>query len=114
TLRAYQLVPGDASGKLIYHNRTYDTIGHTTFYDVRHIKAQTYLWPEWLKSVKLNRIKEVLAEKGKTQVWLAEQLDLDFQTVNRWCNQRKQPSLEYIFEVARLLKVSPRELIKEP
>lgn len=63
------------------------------------------------QKLKLNRIKEALAEKGKTQVWLAEQMDLDFQTVNRWCNQRKQPSLERLHEIAALLKCSVKDLV---
>jgi putative transcriptional regulator len=60
---------------------------------------------------KLNRIKEVLAEQGKTQIWLAEQLDRDFQTVTRYVNNHRQPTLDTIFAIAKVLKVNPRDLI---
>jgi DNA-binding XRE family transcriptional regulator len=63
------------------------------------------------QKLKLNRLKEVLAEKGKTQVWLCQQLDLDYVTVNRWCNQKRQPSLEWLHEIAALLKCSVRDLV---
>ena len=59
----------------------------------------------------LNRIKEVLEEQGKTQTWLAEKLDKDFVTVTRYVNNHRQPSLEVLFDVARVLKVNPKELI---
>lgn len=60
---------------------------------------------------KYNRIREVLASQGRTQTWLAEQLDLDFVTVTRYVNNHRQPSLPILFEIAKALKVSPRELI---
>jgi len=60
---------------------------------------------------KLNLIKEVLEEQGKTQTWLAEKLDKDFVTVTRYVNNKRQPTLETLFEIAKILRVSPRELI---
>lgn len=61
----------------------------------------------------MNRIKEVLAEQRKTQTWLAEQLDMEFRSITRWCNNDAQPSLENIFKTAKVLGVSPRLLIPE-
>lgn len=58
-----------------------------------------------------NRIKEVLEDRGKSQTWLAEQLDLDFQTVTRYVNNNRQPTIATIFEIAKALKVNPKELI---
>lgn len=60
---------------------------------------------------KYNRIKEVLEEKGLTQTWLAEQLDLDFQTITRYVNNYRQPGIAVLFEIAEVLKVNPRELL---
>lgn len=60
---------------------------------------------------KYNRIKEVLEEKGLSQTWLAEQLDLDFQTVTRYVNNKRQPSIPVLFEVARVLRVRVGELL---
>lgn len=59
----------------------------------------------------MNRIKEVLEEKGVKQTWLAEKLGRSFSIVNAYVCNRRQPSLELLFEIARLLQVEPRELI---
>ena len=54
-----------------------------------------------------NRIKEVLEERGIKQTWLAERLGKSFCIV---CN-RRQPSLDVLFEIAQILNVDPKELI---
>jgi len=59
----------------------------------------------------MNRIKEVLEEKGVKQTWLAEKLGRSFSIVNAYVCNRRQPSLELLFEIARLLQVEPKELI---
>jgi putative transcriptional regulator len=58
-----------------------------------------------------NRIKEALAEKGKTQVWLAGQLDVEFLTVTRYANNVRQPSLEVLYDIADVLGVDPCDLL---
>jgi transcriptional regulator with XRE-family HTH domain len=58
-----------------------------------------------------NRIKEVLESQHKSQTWLAEQLDLDFQTITRYVNNNRQPTLARLFEIAKVLKTNPKELI---
>lgn len=60
---------------------------------------------------KYNRIKDVLMAQGKTQTWLAEKLDRDFITITRYCNNHRQPSLATLFEIAKLLKTNPKELL---
>lgn len=59
----------------------------------------------------MNRIKEVLQEKGIKQTWLAEKLGKSFNIVNDYCNNRRQPSLEILFEMSRLLNVNPKDLL---
>jgi len=59
----------------------------------------------------MNRIKEVLEEKGVKQTWLAEKLGKSFSIVNAYVCNRRQPSLEILFEIAALLQVEPRELL---
>lgn len=59
----------------------------------------------------MNRIKEVLEEKGIKQTWLAERLGKSFSIVNAYMCNRRQPSLELLFEIAKLLQVDPKELI---
>ena len=58
-----------------------------------------------------NCIKEILEAQGKSQTWLAEQLDMDFQTIARYVNNRRQPTLERLFEIAKTLKVNVKDLI---
>lgn len=59
----------------------------------------------------MNRIKEVLEEKGLTQTWLSEKLGKSYNMVNSYAQNRRQPSIEILFDIAKLLKVSPRELL---
>ncbi len=43
--------------------------------------------------MKLNRIKEVLDEKGISQTWLAKKLNKSFNSVNAYVCNRTQPNL---------------------
>lgn len=61
----------------------------------------------------MNRIKEVLEEKELTQTWLSEKLGKSYNMVNSYVQNRRQPSLEILFRIAKLLKVSPKDLINE-
>ena len=60
----------------------------------------------------LNRIKVVLAEKQRTNKWLAEQLDKGEATISKWCTNRTQPSLETLVEIANVLQVDVKELLQ--
>lgn len=59
----------------------------------------------------INRLKIVLAEKDRTNKWLAEKLGKSRTTVSRWCRNDMQPSLETLTEVADALDVDIRELL---
>lgn len=59
----------------------------------------------------MNRIKEVLEEKGIKQTWLAEKLGKSFSIVNSYVCNRRQPSLETLFQIAEILGVDAGELI---
>ena len=59
----------------------------------------------------MNRIKEVLESKGIKQTWLAEQLGKSFNMVNSYAQNRSQPSLEVLYQIAVLLNVEARELL---
>lgn len=61
----------------------------------------------------MNRIKEVLEEKGIKQTWLAEQLGRSYNMVNSYVQNRKQPKLEILYEIARILDVEAKELLVE-
>lgn len=61
----------------------------------------------------LNRLKVVLAEKGKTNKWLSEQLKVSPSTVSKWCTNTAQPDLETLVEISKMLKVSILELLRK-
>ena len=61
----------------------------------------------------MNRIKEVLEERGIKQTWLAERLGKSFCIVNSYVCNRRQPSLDVLFEIAKILNVNPKELIED-
>ena len=60
----------------------------------------------------MNRIKIVLEEKGIRQTWLADKLGKSFNTVNGYVQNRQQPRLEVLNEIAKILDVSMKDLIK--
>ena len=61
---------------------------------------------------KLNRIKTALVDNGKTNKWLAEQLGKDPATVSKWCTNARQPSLETLMQIAKLLNVQVDDLLR--
>jgi DNA-binding Xre family transcriptional regulator len=61
----------------------------------------------------LNRIKVVLADKKRTNKWLAERLGKDPATVSKWCTNSAQPNLENLLEIAKCLEVDVNELIRK-
>lgn len=61
----------------------------------------------------INRLKVVLAEKKKTNKWLAEQLGVAPSTVSKWCTNVCQPSLETLLQIADNLEVKVQDLIKD-
>lgn len=60
----------------------------------------------------MNRIKEVLEEKGIKQTWLAEQLGKSYNMVNGYVQNRQQPRLEVLIQIAEILDVDVKELIE--
>ncbi len=61
----------------------------------------------------MNRIKEVLAQKGIKQTWLAEKLGKSFNLVNSYAQNRRQPPIEVLYRIADLLDVDVRDLLVE-
>ena len=66
---------------------------------------------ENMDTEKINRLKIVLVEQGKTGKWLAGQLGKNEATVSRWCSNASQPSLEMLMKIAAILNVDARRLI---
>lgn len=59
----------------------------------------------------MNRIKEVLNDKGIKQIWLAERLGKSYNMVNSYVQNRQQPRLETLYRIAELLQVNPKDLL---
>lgn len=58
-----------------------------------------------------NRIKEVLEEKGIKQTWLAERLGKSYPIINGYVQNKVQPRLEVLFEIANILDVDVKDLL---
>jgi len=61
----------------------------------------------------LNRLKVVLAEKKRTNKWLAEQLGKDQGTISKWCTNTSQPDMETLARISKLLDVSVVDLYNQ-
>ena len=61
--------------------------------------------------MKLNRIKLVLVEEEISQTQLAKELGKSFSTINAYCSNRKQPSLDLLNKIAEYLSVNIKDLI---
>lgn len=66
-----------------------------------------------MSNKKINRIKIMLAEKEKTNKWLAEQVGKDPATISKWCTNTAQPSLEMLLQIAKVLNVEVKDLLRE-
>lgn len=65
-----------------------------------------------MRNQDLNRLKVVLAEKKRTNKWLAEQLGKDQTTISKWCTNAYQPDLASLMQIAKLLDVELADLVR--
>ena len=61
--------------------------------------------------MKIKRLKVILAEKEKTNKWLAEKLGKSEVTVSRWVRNENQPSMETLLVISKLLDIDIKELL---
>lgn len=61
----------------------------------------------------MNRIKEIINERGIKQIWLAKQLGKSYNMVNSYIQNRRQPSLKTLIQISKILNIKPGELINE-
>lgn len=59
----------------------------------------------------MNRIKEVIKKKGVTQSQLAKYLHKTKSTVSMYANNKVQPNVTTLYEIAEILQVDPRDLL---
>ena len=63
--------------------------------------------------IQINRIKTVLSDQGRTNMWLAEKIGKSPTTVSRWCTNESQPPLETLYQISILLNTDIRELLNK-
>ena len=63
------------------------------------------------QQIMMNRIKAVLAERQRTNRWLATRMGKSENTISRWCSNKSQPSIIQLQEIANLLDVDIRQLL---
>jgi len=61
----------------------------------------------------MNRIKEVLKDKGISQAWLADKMGKSYNTINEYARNKRQPSIEVLFRIAEILNMEAKELIEK-
>ncbi|QTD38028.1 helix-turn-helix transcriptional regulator [Polaribacter batillariae] len=59
----------------------------------------------------MNRIKEVLKDKGISQTWLAEKMGKSYPTINEYARNKRQPSLQDLYKIAEILQVNAKDLL---
>lgn len=60
----------------------------------------------------LNRLKVILAEKKRSNLWLSKELGCAPTTVSKWCTNTSQPPLEMLMRISKLLNVELSELVR--
>lgn len=60
----------------------------------------------------MNRIKEILKNKGISQTWLAKQTGKSYNTINEYARNVRQPSLEDLYKIADILNIEAKELLE--
>lgn len=63
------------------------------------------------QSERMNRIKDVLKEQGRTQTWLADKIEKSYVVVTNYCNNNSQPSIKLLRDIAIVLNIDVRELL---
>ena len=71
----------------------------------------TWLFQLRNQQIMMNRIKAVLAERQRTNRWLATQMGKSENTISRWCSNKAQPSIDVFRQIAEALDVDVRELL---
>ena len=61
----------------------------------------------------MNRIREVLKDKGISQTWLADKMGKSYNTINEYARNKRQPSIEVLFKIAEILNMEAKELIEK-
>ena len=60
---------------------------------------------------KINRLRIVMAQKEKTGMWSGKKIGKSNCTVSKYMNQRVQPDLRTLYDIANALHVDVRDLL---
>ncbi len=66
-----------------------------------------------MENLKFNRINEVLEEKGIKKTWLAEKLGKSYRQLMAYTSNEQQPSFAVLYQIAGLLNVNYKELLRD-
>ncbi len=77
-------------------------VGHRWLYIFMHDMAKVKV---------LHRIKDVLKKEERSGYWLAKETGITYNSVNRYINNKTEPSLTALFRIAEALGVNPKDLI---
>ena len=77
----------------------------------RVIFTSTQMFKIPMSELSFNRIKELLAKKGRQSTELAEYAEVTTRTVSTWCTNRNQPPVEMLFKIAEFLEMEAGELL---
>ena len=86
-------------------------LGFISYLCARNAQCWAGITKSNMEIQRYNRLKIVLAEKERTGTWLSEQMGHSISTVSRWMTNKVQPSVEQLYEIARLLDVDVKELL---
>ncbi len=76
------------------------------------IFVHKFVYTTMKKGIYPNRLKEILASKGISNHWLADQLGVTDMTVSRWATNKNQPSITQLVNISRALNVDLASLVE--
>ncbi len=59
----------------------------------------------------MNNIKVILKQQGRSQAWLAENIEKSYVVTTNYCNNKTQPSLATLYRIAAVLEIDVKDLV---
>ncbi len=63
------------------------------------------------KNVGLNRIKAVIKNQGRSELWVSQQIGISKTSLSNYCAFLREPPLDVLFKISSVLGVPVTELI---
>ena len=63
------------------------------------------------KKTGLNKIKSVIKSQGRSEVWVAQQINISKTSLSNYCAFLREPPLDVLFRISSLLNVPVTDLI---